>query len=114
MRKPLPAVSGLPLLADFPEPVLRVRVADRGIAARFQPEQNNAAVSAIAQPLEKFALGLRLQLRQGHGIWVAERIENVGHFSVFRRPVRIDDIPEGLRFWWRRLGSNVERSSASR
>lgn len=80
-------------------------IAHRRIAALFKPVGKGAAVIPLLKPRAKATLAPR----SGSGF--PHSVEHVSKLGVFRRAVRVDDIPECRCRRWRRLGveaGNVE------
>ena len=106
-----PRVIGRTLAAaalDRPVAVTRRVVPDGDVAAVLQATAYRAAVSSLIHPAASSAGdGLHHEISNGDSIGPAEPVEKVRQFSVLRRSVGIDDLPERRSLRGRRLRIEV-------
>jgi len=70
-------------------------------------------IPPVHQPFGNFAICLRNKLVPGHCVGIAELIQDVRQFCIFRRGAHVDNVPERSGFYWRRFGieaGQIERA----
>jgi hypothetical protein len=91
-----------------PPPAVVVGVVEPQITVALQFHGHFAPLFAVFQKFGKLieASGLRSggDVGDEQDAWIAKTFDQVGHDAVLRRAQAIDDLPEGLRLFWRRLG----------
>jgi hypothetical protein len=69
-----------------------VTIADRDVAAFFEPMRDGAAIFAVGEPCHDLAGCCGNNLDQGCSVWVSHVVEHVREFCVFGPLVRDDTI----------------------